>query len=138
MGYSEIDDLKKLIDESNLISLTDDEGNGTINEDRVNEAIDIADREIDAYCGGRYSVPFSEVPEIIRNISAQMAVYHLFSRRPDDAPQIWKDKYSNCLKLLEKIQTGEIVFQIGTTSSNQSVRYIKKTRYFTNESLKNY
>ncbi len=136
MGYSTVEDLKKLIDEQTLTALTDDEGSGSVNIERVNEAIDIADREIDAYLSGKFSVPFAEPPEIIKNISAQMAIYHLFSRRTEDYPKVWADKYENCLKLLEKIQSGEIL--LGDNSlSKSSVKYISKTRYFTFENLKN-
>ena len=138
MGYSSVDDLKKIKSEDDLIALTDDEGNGTINADRINEAIDIADREIDAYCSGKYTVPFSSPPEIIKNISAQMAVYHLIARRRDEVEDVWQRKYDNCLKLLKQMQSGAIILAVSGENPDNSVKYTSKTRYFTLETMKNY
>ena len=137
MGYSTVDDLKKLIDERDLVALTDDDGNETIDEPKIDEAIDIADREIDVYCSGSYDVPFQNTPEIIKNISAQMAVHNLYARRLKECPEIWQEKYKNCLKLLKMIQDGKINL-LNTANSSKKVQYTTKTRYFTLETMKEY
>ncbi|MBV6343462.1 DUF1320 domain-containing protein, partial [Candidatus Magnetobacterium casense] len=69
MPYSTLADIKKLIPEDSVIQLTDDEGLGVTNQTRIDEAIAGADGEIDSYCGSRYTVPFSPVPDIFLMMS---------------------------------------------------------------------
>ncbi|WP_457571304.1 gp436 family protein [Desulfovulcanus sp.] len=134
--YATIEDLTKLLPESDLIALSDDENTGALNEARLTEAIDQADREIDAYCAGRYEVPFASVPGLIQNLSAQMAIYNLFARRGVENP-LWETKYRNCLRLLELIRKGEMIIGEQNLPQNESYR-VKRTgsdRMFTSDNL---
>jgi len=108
MAYSTVEDLKTLVTEKALIQLTDDEGLGAFNQVRVDEAIARADAEIEAYCRERYEVPFEDVPELVRNISADIAIYNLFSRRVTEMPELWAERYRNSIKRLEGISRGTI------------------------------
>jgi len=72
MGYSNLTDMEKLIPASMLINLSND-SSGAIAVDQANidEAIDQADREIDAYLLlANYSVPMDPVPPLATNLSA--------------------------------------------------------------------
>lgn len=106
MAYSTIDDLKKLLPKEAIIQLTDDEDTGDMNTTRINEAIAQADAEIDAYCGRLYTIPFSPVPDLVRKFSVDMAIYHLFSRRIEEMPEIRKERYQNAIRQLENISKG--------------------------------
>jgi phage gp36-like protein len=117
MPYSTLDDMKKLIPEDALIQLTDDEGLGTVNQTRVDEAIAQADAEIDSYCGGRYSVPFSTVPEIIKKLSVDIAIYNLYSRRVEVIPELRAERYRNAIRQLEGISKGLISLGIDPAPS---------------------
>ena len=108
MAYSTAEDIRKLIPESDLIQLTDDDGVGVVDEDVLTEAIDAADREIDAYLGARYTVPLDPVPELIRNLSAQMAIWHLYGRR-NILSEVWESCYKNAVRLLDLLRRGEVV-----------------------------
>ena len=108
MPYSTVDDIKKLIPEEVLIQLTDDEDLGVINQTRVDEAIAQADAEIDSYCGSRYSVPFSTVPDIVKKISVDIAIYNLYSRRLEEIPPTRAERYKNAIRQLEGIAKGII------------------------------
>jgi len=120
MPYCTLDDIKKLIPEDALIQLTDDEGLGTVNQTRVDEAIAQADAEIDSYCGGRYSVPFSTVPEIIKKFSVDIAIYNLYSRRVEVIPEVRSERYRNAIRQLEGISKGLISLGVDPAPSASS------------------
>ncbi|KKL24308.1 hypothetical protein LCGC14_2416610 [marine sediment metagenome] len=108
MPYSTLDDIKKLLPEDTLITLTDDEGLGQVDTARVDEAIAQADSEIDSYCGGRYSVPVSPAPAILKKLSVDIAIYTLYSRIVQEMPEIRTERYKTALKQLDGIARGTI------------------------------
>jgi len=108
MPYSTLTDIKKLIPEETVIQLTDDENTGAVVESRVTEAIAQADAEIDSYCGGRYTVPFATVPDIVKKISVDIAIYNLYSRKVEELPETRSDRYKNAIRQLEGISKGLI------------------------------
>lgn len=108
MSYSTLTDIKKLIPEETLIQLTDDEGLGVVNQTRIDEAIKGADSEIDSYCGGRYKVPLSTVPDIVKKLSIDIAIYNLYSRRVEEIPQTRAERYKNAIRQLEAISKGVV------------------------------
>lgn len=116
MSYSALTDIKKLIPETVVIQLTDDENAGSLNQARVDEAIASADAEIDSYCGGRYTVPFTTVPDIVKKISVDIAIYNLYSRRVEVIPETRAERYKNAIRQLEAIATGKI--SIGETEED--------------------
>jgi phage gp36-like protein len=118
MAYTTLDDIGKILPEEVLVQLTDDEALGQVNQARVDEAIARADAEIDAYCGGRYAVPFSTVPELVRTLSAEMAVYHLFGRRVQEMPEARRDRYRGTVRQLEAIARGAISLGVAPAPSS--------------------
>jgi len=97
-----------MIPEESIIELTDDEDLGGVNQARVDEAIAQADAEIDSYCGGRYSVPFTTVPDIVKKISVDIAIYNLYSRKVEEIPDTREQRYKNAIRQLEGIAKGII------------------------------
>jgi len=108
MSYSAKADILNQLDEPTLIELTDDAGAGEVDDDIVTRAIADADATIDAYCQGRYEVPLDATPDKIRQISVDIAIYNLYSRRDDTAPDTRKDRYKDAIRFLEKVAGGEI------------------------------
>ena len=104
MAYCVQADIAKLIPEQELAELTTESGS-TPDADVVTEAIAKADAEIDAYCGARYTVPFTTVPDIVASLSVDMAIYHLYSRR-SHVPEIRRQKYDDALKFLRDVSKG--------------------------------
>ena len=104
MAYSTQDDLLTMIPQVELAALTAESGevpDGQV----VAEAISRADAEIDAACGLRYTVPFSPVPERVKSLSGDLAIYHLYSRR-GVAPAVWRQKYLDALAFLKQVAGG--------------------------------
>ena len=107
MPYCTQSDILEQLDSEILVQLTDDAGTGSADASVVERAIADADSEIDAYCGRRYTVPFAAVPGIIRKLSVDIAIYHLYGRRTaGDVPDGRKGRYANAVRLLEHISKG--------------------------------
>lgn len=115
--YCSLDDLKDAIPERILLQLTDDEKAGEFVSNppnaaytRLLDAIRRADALIDGYIGGRYTLPLSPVPEIIRNISVNLTICELYSRKHEAVtPEGVIERYKNNIKILEKIQEGKVI-----------------------------
>jgi len=142
VSYCTLTDIKKQLPESVITSLTDDSLTGSVDEAVVTEAIVDADAEIDAWVGGRYQVPFSPVPDVIRKVSTDIAVYNLFSRRDSEPPEVRKDRYRNAIKLLESIAKGTVTIgeQEVTAPSGPAdlPRHTTPEPVFTKETLKGF
>lgn len=107
MAYSIQDDILNQLDEDTLIQLTDDEGVGSVDATVVARAIADADATIDAYCQSRYTVPLDPVPDKIRQVSVDIAIYNLYSRRRG-APDDRKDRHKEAIRFLERVGEGKI------------------------------
>ena len=108
MAYCTEDDIKLALEEAILVELTDDEGTGVIESDRVTRAIADADELIDAYAGMVYSLPFSSTPNLIRKYSVDISIYNLYSRRGDSVPENRKDRFDKAMDFLEKLSEGKV------------------------------
>ena len=106
MAYSTIDDIRALLPEDELLRLTDDEGLGSVNTARVDAAIARADADIDSYCAARYSVPVTPVPQLLKSISVDLAVYDLYSRAVISMPEVRGRRQRDARKHLEDIAGG--------------------------------
>jgi phage gp36-like protein len=108
MAYCILADIKKAIPEVVIIQLTDDDNIGEIVSANVNKAIAAADATIDAYCQRYYTIPLNPVPPKIVEISADIAIYNLYSRSDLPLPEIRKDRNDAAIKFLEKVAKGDI------------------------------
>ncbi len=141
MSYITLDDLKKAIPEESIRQLTDDEDVGSINEDRVTDAIAAAQGELDGYLQERYTVPLDPVPDLIKRLTVDIAIYNLCGRQGLDIPEARTDRYRNAVKTLEKIANGTI--SLGVTPSVAetnagTVSFTSNTRVFTKTTLENF
>lgn len=115
--YCTLDDLKKLVPEDVLVQLTDDENLGEVDTARVNEAITQADAEIDGYLGGRYAVPLTSVPDMVKKLSIDIALYNLYSRTVSEMPSLRGDRYCSAVRQLEGIAKGIITLGVSEMPS---------------------
>jgi phage gp36-like protein len=111
--YCTSDDLTRLLPESELLELADDDGVASLDDPGVQavlaEAIDQADREIDAYVGMVKAVPLDPVPPLVANLSAKIAVHGLYIRRPGlSIPDSIAEAYKQALQMLGRIAAGKL------------------------------
>ena len=107
MAYCTQDDLLLMITVEELAELTTEMGEAP-DLMVVEEAIAKADGEIDAYLGVRYSLPLVGIPDQVRSLSVDMALYHLYSRR-SVAPLVRRQKYEAAVAFLKQVAAGQAV-----------------------------
>ncbi len=115
MAYSTSDDLVQMVSESVVLQLADDDGTAAGLTDpavlaNIESAIGQADNEIDGYLGTVMDLPLADVPGLITDISARIALYNLASRRPHLDIEAWEKQYNRVAKLLANIKNGSIHF----------------------------
>lgn len=107
MSYATIEDLLGHMAEQDLAALTNDLGGPDIDETVANHVLQDAADVVDSYIYGRYLVPPDPVPRLARLLSADIAIFLLYARRPGlDVPEAVKLRYEQALALLAKIRTG--------------------------------
>jgi len=111
MSYCTQAEVQTDIGEARLLELTDDAQSGSIDWTVVDEAIEGASKEIDAYCSIYYTVPFSPIPQLINNFAIAITKYRLYSRR--GVPDQLQWRYEEILRTLVKIAQGKM--KLGTT-----------------------
>lgn len=149
MAYCTLDDLKKVLPETALIQLTDDEnlapllidpadGDCALIIGRIDEAIAAADGTIDAYCQSRYTLPLSPIPPKINQVSADLAAYNLYSRQDMPLPEIRAERNREAVRFLEKVADGKINLGVSTpapVNTDNAVNITGGTRQFTRDKM---
>lgn len=142
MSYCSQDDIERLIPAADLAVLT------TENEDEpdaavVADCIAKGDAEIDGYLGIRYQVPVSPVPELVKTMSVDLAIYNLHKRRPlMQMPETCRQSYVDRIKFLQSVVAGTAT--IGATAaeppavSQDVVEVGSSGRIFSGDSLKGF
>lgn len=78
--------------------------------------IDKAESYINGYLGGVFQVPFPVVPEIIKNITVDMAIFFLaeslYSSNKPNLDEYQETRYERSKEMLEQIVSGDIVLVI--------------------------
>lgn len=74
----------------------------------LDKAMDDASVEIDGYLGCRYPLPLERTPPILNKYCVDIAIWNLYSRRHDSAPDVRKKRYENAVRFLEKVASGHI------------------------------
>lgn len=110
--YSSQDVILRIIPEQVLAELSVDlppyDLSDPDSSDKINRAIEQADREIDSYLAVRHPVPLqSPFPGLIVFMSARMAI-HAMHVRKHIYSEVWEREYERCLRILEKIASGEM------------------------------
>jgi phage gp36-like protein len=122
MAYSTLSDFLEQLAEAELISLTDDNGLGVVDQARIDWAIAKADAVIDAHMpAGKYVLPFNPVPALARSFSVDLGVFNLFARRPNVGaiPEAIKEQRAAALAYLKRVQAGEA--GMGTDAATPAV-----------------
>jgi phage gp36-like protein len=135
MAYCTLEDLKKALPEAALEELTDDEGAGSIQDARVTEAIAQADALIDTYLGGRYAVPLSSVPAVVRQCSVDIALYYLYKRTVEGFAEAGdstrRTAYKDAVRTLEDIRSGKMGLPIASADDSGFAIGVVESSHFT-------
>ena len=141
MAYSALDDIKKQIEEAELIRLTDEERTGSIDLSKVDSAIGNADVEIDAYLGEKFTLPLTVVPAIVTKLSVDLAIRNLYQLNPGGVPEHRETQATNAVRMLEKIANGKLSLGAkdpDSGKSDHSVRIVSSTRIFSRKTMRSF
>jgi phage gp36-like protein len=124
MAYCTRADIEALVSAETLRQLTDDEQAGDVDDSIVDACIASADASIDGYLRGRYTVPLATVPvpQLVLDISRDIAVYNLFSRKGEGGvPEIFSSRKNDARKQLKDIAEGILVLGVATPDAQLGV-----------------
>lgn len=108
MPYATVTDLQDRLGEPRLIQLTDlgDPAVGLVDQAVAQKALDDADAEIDGYLVGRYALPLSPAPAVLRVHAVTIAHYRLLGSGVDEAT---KDDYKATRQYLMSVAKGDVL-----------------------------
>lgn len=129
--------------EGDLSSFTDEEAAAATDAAAaIRDALVRASGLVDGYCGKRNQVPFDPVPDFVKALDLDIAVYNLFSRR-NNIPENKTDRYKNAVKNLEGLSKGTITLGLqdpapATTHSSATPQVMPGSRQFSRDRLKGF
>ena len=127
MAYCTKNDILTRIDEKVLVNLTNDipkYGDNLpteVNESILSQMIEISDDMINASLRNRYTLPLNTTPKIINQISADITIYRLYARRPQDVPKNYQKNFEDAIQLLKEFQNGSKILDAGADETFETL-----------------
>lgn len=106
MSYAVQSDLLLRMSAKELLQLTDDNSSGTVNVATVQGCLDEATAQIDSYVRARYQTPLQPSNSAVR-LCRDIAVYLLYSRRPQAMKDTVRLGYEDAVGFLKDIASGK-------------------------------
>jgi phage gp36-like protein len=119
MAYLTHQDMIDRFGDDALIQLTDraDPPTDAIDPVVLGQAIADAEELINGYVAGRYAVPLTPVPELVKRLGADLAFYFLHG---DMAAELVVDRHDKAIATLKQISTGTITLQAAGVAAPSS------------------
>lgn len=140
--YCSLSDLQKYKDPAVYVQITNDDNGSAADEDIVDEIINKSCNIIDSFIAGRYALPLSVTPNIIRNIAIDLTVKFLYDRRLSVKDEIIEYAYSEAMKLLGLIRDGKLCIPELEEADKKTSAYGVSTkcgdRFFTDKILESF
>jgi len=146
MGYATNADVEERLGTALYVQLTDDTGTGSADTDKVTEARQGAEGEVNSYLGRRYSVPVdvaahAEVAGVLKSVTLDLVEFRLHERRPP-VPEDVRRKRDAAVKWLEMVASGAVVLPAGSELAGNpalgiSGRVVGAERVLTREEMGN-
>lgn len=128
MKYAVVQDMVDRFGAAELTQLTDraDPPAGTYDSDAIENALNDAEAEIDAYLLARYALPLTTVPTILKRLTCDVARYQLHG--PALTDEVIK-RYSDAIAFLKSVSKGDAVLGIDQTT-NQAPTVVNAPEHF--------
>jgi len=136
--YALSSDLEKRLSSDELLTLADDDGDGTADTDVVNAALADADAEIDLSLVSRYTLPLVSTPAIMTKIACDLAIHHLFAHRRTALSLEHASRYREAIELLSRLNSGELLLStasVAPLSGLPESTTREQTKTFSSDSL---
>lgn len=141
MAYHTKADILKQIDEDVLIQLTDDDDAGVVDDDIITAQIARTDALINGYCGKRYAVPFTTVPEVVNGFAVDISIYGFYGRRKG-APEDVRNRYKDAIDFFKGVASGKNSLgendPEGSTADAPQMSTSNPERIFTRDKMKGF
>lgn len=111
MAYAILQDLIDDFGAAELVALSDraDPPTGQIDTSVIDKALAGADAQINGYLAGRYALPLSETPDLVRDIAVALAIYDLHRY---ETPELVREKQKTARAQLKDIADGKLVLDL--------------------------
>jgi phage gp36-like protein len=106
VAYATQADLQLRVTDQELQALTDDDRIGQPNQAIIGGVLDEASAQVDSYCRTRYATPLQLSTDVTR-ITRDIAVYLLYSRRPQKMNDTVRQRYDDAIALLKDVSVGK-------------------------------
>jgi phage gp36-like protein len=143
MPYAAQSDLLQRMTLKELTQLTDDVNAGVPDDTIVNGELEEASGIVDGYCRSRYVTPL-QLSDVVTRVTRDIAVYQLFSRRPQRMSETVRQRYDDAMALLKDVATGKAVLDqpVAATASQtvaaEAVRPTHNKLRFTDRKLEGF
>jgi phage gp36-like protein len=139
--YTDLEQLTDRFGTPMLVNLTDrgTPQTGMVDSDIVDRAIADTDAMIDGHLAGKYVLPMAEMPPLVADLAAMIAIYKLHIYTPGEKIV---DDYKQALRSLEKISLGTIKLSVAGVPSasgqGSGARMTDRERPLTAQNMKGF
>lgn len=131
------------VPEAKLILLTDDAKVGVVNWTLIDTERASVDALINAYCGTKYSVPFTTVPDVIDDCSDAILARRLYARKVDEVSESIQKGCDDAIQFLKDIAKGTASLGVepaptATTQGSPETNKTECDRIFTRDKMSGY
>lgn len=137
MAYATQANLIDRYGEDAILVLADRNLDAIIDADIVQQALDDATAEIDAYVAAKYTLPLPTVPDVLVRLCGDIAMYRL-AAEADQATDERRKRYEDAIDFLKSVSKGVASLGVIDTppSSNGGVTLVSENRKFKRSSMR--
>jgi len=143
MAYSTQVNIEDAITTAKAAQLTDDSGGLTVDATVITNAIAWADDKINGYLRAQHTVPITPVPNLVKQMSIDLTVYRLYTRRlGDDLPETITEQKKDAITQLKDINRGSLKLSDSTSFAGTAGVYagskVSTDEIYTDDTLDEY
>jgi len=122
MSYATPQDIINRYPNRDLVQLTNEDPTvTTINTTVLQQALDDASAEIDGYLSGRFTLPLTDVPQVLNRLACDVAIYRLQSLRPIHDLADARLRYDDAIAMLTQVANGELALSLGSDGHETAI-----------------
>ena len=134
MAYATTTDLTERYGADLLLLIADRNGDGAADAGVLEQALQDATAEIDAYLAAQYDLPLSETPAVLTRLAADIAVYRL-SSEADRLTDERRQRYDDAVALLKRLAKGEASLGLASPGAPSRAYSTSRPRRFSRETM---
>jgi len=121
VSYASPNDMIARYSNRDLVQLSNEDPTQTaINTTTLQQALDDASAEINAYIDGRFTLPLGDPPVMLNRLTCDIAMYRLQSLRPLHDLADARRRYEDAIELLVRVACGEVTLGLATDNGEPS------------------